>query len=97
MIGLVSGLRFVLEKVATVVDAELDDESLLRERLVQAQLDLEEGRIDESTFAATEQEVFGRLREIRKRRDSGAPEEGSPRVVSIEADVGPAVPQRRRR
>jgi len=91
VIGLVSGLRFVLGKVATAVDAQPDDEEVLRERLLRAQLDLEEGRLGDADFRAVERDVFDRLRAIREERDGDggeAPEAGPLRVASIEADVG---------
>ena len=38
---LIGGLRFVLDKVATVVDAELNDDTALREQLMAAQMRVE--------------------------------------------------------
>ncbi|HUB10145.1 MAG TPA: gas vesicle protein GvpG [Myxococcales bacterium] len=96
MIGLVSGLRFVLDKVAGAVDAELDDEAVLRERLLRAQLDLEEGRLTEAEFATLEAQLFERLREVRAARGGEQLGAGSWRVEGIEADAGSAPAKRRR-
>jgi len=64
---LVGGLRFVLDKVATVADQELNDPEHQRERLLEAQMRLENGEIDEGEFAAIEADVFERIREIKSR------------------------------
>ena len=64
---LVSGIRFVLDKVATVADQELNDPERQRERLLEAQLKLETGEIDEEEFAAIEADVFDRIRAIKAR------------------------------
>ena len=64
---LINGISFVLDKVATVADAELNDPERQRERLLEAQLKLETGEISEDEFAAIESDVFERIREIRAR------------------------------
>ena len=56
---LINGIRFVLDKVATVADQELNDPETQRERLLEAQMRLETGEI--------EADVFERLREIKAR------------------------------
>ena len=43
---LINGISFVLDKVATIADAELNDPERQRERLLEAQLKLESGEID---------------------------------------------------
>ena len=64
---LIGGLRFVLDKVATVADAEINDPDRQRERLLEAQLKLETGEITEEEFAAIEADVFQKIREIKAR------------------------------
>ncbi len=96
MFGLVSGLKFVLDKVATAAASELDDEPLLRERLLQAQLDLEEGRIGEAEFQAREAVIFAKLRELKAERGEGPLDAGRVTIDAIEADVGDAPPRGRR-
>jgi hypothetical protein len=68
---LVSGIRFVLDKVAAAVDTEMNDESALRERLLAAQMRVELGEMSEEEFATLEEDVLARLREIRSRRQGG--------------------------
>lgn len=85
---LMGGIRFVLDKVAQAVDREMNDESFLREKLLDAQMRLELGEIDEPEFARLEAEVLARLREIRERQrgQSGAvPGGGDYKVTGIEA------------
>lgn len=65
---LVGGIRFVLGKVAAAVEAELNDDSHLREELLAAQMRLELGEISEEEFAGFERDVLARLREIRERK-----------------------------
>jgi hypothetical protein len=64
---LIGGIRFVLDKVATIADQELNDPERQRERLLEAQLKLESGEIDDAEFAAIEADVFDRIREIKSR------------------------------
>ena len=68
---LIGGIRFALEKVAQVVDQELDNPERLQERLLEAQMQLEEGAIDEKAFAEIEREVFARLREMKGEAGGG--------------------------
>ena len=64
---LVSGIKFVLGKVAAAVDAELNDDSRLREELLAAQMRYELGELSDEDFAAFEADILDRLREIRER------------------------------
>jgi gas vesicle protein GvpG len=66
---LFGGIGFVLDKLAAAVDAEMDEEGLLREDLLAAQMRLELGEIDDDEFAAIESDVVARLREIRDARE----------------------------
>lgn len=96
---LFGGLSFVLDKLATVVDQELNDESRLHQTLMEAQMRFELGEIDTEEFAGIERTVIDRLRDIRAERDAGAPaltDEGV-RISSIEisgpdADVDVEMP-----
>ncbi|HXD73241.1 MAG TPA: gas vesicle protein GvpG [Vicinamibacterales bacterium] len=63
---LIDGLKFVFEKLLQVAEAELNDDSALRERLLDAQMRLELGELSMDEFAEIEQDVFARLREVRK-------------------------------
>jgi len=81
---LVGGLRFVLEKLAAAVEAELDDDDALREELLAAQMRLELGEIDDAEFRRIEADLLRQIGEIRERRRGEAPPPGSLRVTGAE-------------
>ena len=85
---LISGVRFVLDKVAAAVDTELNDDTALRQRLLDAQMRLELGEMDQAGFDALESEILARLRDINERRRGGDSAAISPKdmkVTGIEA------------
>jgi len=84
---LVSGIKFVLGKVAAAVDAELNDDSRLREELLAAQMRLELGEISEKEFASFEADILARLREMRERQLGEAQQArpGEYKVTGVEA------------
>lgn len=84
---LVGGIRFVLGKIASAVDAELNDDSRLREELLAAQMRLELGEMSEKEFAVFEADVLARLREIRERQRGEVltPASGDVKVTGVEA------------
>jgi hypothetical protein len=84
---LIGGIRFVLGKIAAAVEAEMDDDSRLREELLAAQMRLELGEIDEATYAEQERELLARINEVRERRTGGPVGGGAFRVTGIEATV----------
>jgi len=68
---LIGGLRFVLDKVVAAAEAEMNDDTALRDQLLEAQMRLELGEISEEEFAAIEKDVLAAIREI-KRPQQGA-------------------------
>jgi len=82
---IVGGVRFVLDKVVQAVDAELSDDTVLREQLLEAQMRLELGEISEEEFLATEEDVLRRIREVRERNTAPAPPPGEMRIAEVEA------------
>ena len=68
---LIGSLRFVLDKVVQAAEAEMQDDSALREQLLEAQMRLELGEITEEEFAEIERDVLAAIREI-KRPQQGA-------------------------
>jgi hypothetical protein len=84
---LVGGLKFVLGKIASAVDAELSDDTVWREELLAAQMRLELGEITERQFAEIERELLARIREIRERQQGPPDAPGTFRVTEIEASV----------
>jgi hypothetical protein len=78
---LIGGLRFVLDKVVAAAEAEAQDDTSLREQLLEAQMQLELGDITSAEFAEIERDVLARIREIKGRR--GGAVSMSPRDVKI--------------
>ena len=62
---LIGSLRFVLDKVVAAAEAEMQDDSVLREQLLEAQMRLELGEITDAQFAEIEADVLARLREMK--------------------------------
>ena len=84
---LTGGIKFVLGKIAAAADAELNDDSRLREELLAAQMRLELGEIGEEEFRALEADLLARLREIRERQMGEAPRPGEMKVTGVEATI----------
>ena len=62
---LIESLRFVLDKVVAAAEAEMQDDSALRQRLLEAQMQLELGDMTDDEFAAIERDVLDRLRQLK--------------------------------
>jgi hypothetical protein len=84
---LINGISFVLDKVATIADQELNDPDRQRERLLEAQLKLEAGEMTDEEFAAIEKDVFERIRKIKARGDQQAVVDDEHRVAGVEITV----------
>ena len=85
---IVSGVRFVLDKIVAAVDTELNDDTALRERLLDAQMRLELGELTQEEFDGIESDIIARIREIKERQRGGDSAAISPtdmRVTGIEA------------
>ena len=86
---LVGGLRFVLDKIVAAAEAEMQDDSALREQLLEAQMRLELGEISEAEFRAIEDDVLARIREIKSRQPGGGVVVISPddRISGVEIET----------
>ncbi len=84
---LIDGLKFVMEKLLQIAEAELNDDSVLRERLLDAQMRLELGELSMEEFSGIEQDVFARLREIRGGHPGAISMTSADSSVSVEASV----------
>ena len=62
---LIGSIRFVLEKVVAAAEAEAQDDTSLREQLLEAQMRLELDEISEEEFAETERDILARIRELK--------------------------------
>jgi len=80
---ILSGVRFVLDKVAAAVDTELNDDSALRERLLDAQMRLELEEISQEEFDQIEADIVARIREIKERQRGGESAVISPKEMKV--------------
>ena len=69
---IISGVKFVLTRLVEAVEAEMYDESALREELLAAQMKLELGEITDDEFASIEEAVLKGLREVGERKRAAA-------------------------
>jgi hypothetical protein len=85
---LVGGLRFVFDKIATVVDTELNDPDALRQQLLDAEMRLELGEITKAEFDEIEADVLTRMRELKARQqgiDPAADASSDYKITGIDA------------
>lgn len=69
---MISGIRWVLETAVTAAEAEMNDDSVLREQLLEAEMRREMGEISDAEFRDIETDLLARIREIKERRDGGS-------------------------
>src|ERR1700747_659222 len=84
---LIDGLKFVMEKLLQVAETELNDDSALRERLLDAQMRLELGGLSMEEFSQIEKDVFARIRELKGGHTGPLSMTSSDSAVSVEASV----------
>jgi hypothetical protein len=85
--GPVAGIKWSLGKVQQVVEEELTDDSVVKQELMELQMQLELGDIDDDEYVRREAELMGRLREVRAWRERlGKATSGGPVRVSRDSD-----------
>lgn len=84
---IIGGIKFVFGKIAAAVDAELNDDTHLREELLAAQMRLELGEITDAEFAEVERSLLDRIRAIRDNRERADEGPGDVKITGIEASV----------
>ena len=84
---LVGGIRFVLEKVVAAAEAEAQDDSALREQLLEAQMRLELGEITDREFADVERDILRRIREIKGAGTGALVVTPADRITGVEVDT----------
>ena len=67
--GPVAGIKWSLGKVQQVVEEELTDDSSVKQDLMELQMQLELGDIDDEEYVRREAELMARLREVRAWRE----------------------------
>ncbi|PYR62803.1 MAG: hypothetical protein DMF91_05465 [Acidobacteria bacterium] len=84
---LIGGLRFVLDKIVAAAEAESQDDTSLRELLLEAQMRLELGEITDEEFAEIERDVIARIREIKGSQPGAFSMTPGTKVSGIEATI----------
>jgi hypothetical protein len=69
---MISGLRWVMNTVVTAAEAEMNDDTALREQLLDAEMRREMGEISNQEFEDLEADILARIREIKERREGGS-------------------------
>ena len=89
--GPVAGIRWTLGQVQRVVEEELTDDTTVKQELMELQMQLELGDIDDAEYLVREGELMRRLREVREWRErlgksvSGGPVRVAPSAAPDEA------------
>ena len=85
--GPVAGIKWSLGKVRNVVEEELTDDAPVKQELMELQMRLELGDIDDAEYLARESELMARLREVRAWRERlGKGTSGGPVRVARDTD-----------
>ena len=83
--GPVAGVKWSLGKVQSVVEEELTDDSPIKQELMELQMQLELGDIDDAEYLKREAELMVRLREVRAWRERlGRGTAGGPVRVAVD-------------
>jgi Gas vesicle protein G len=69
---MIDGISWVLRTVTTAAEAEMNDDTALREQLLAAEMQRELGEITDEEFADIERDLLTRIREIKERREGGS-------------------------
>lgn len=64
----VSGFMFILNQIQKMAESELNDDTVIKEQLLELQMRLELEEISEEEYQEREAELFARLRAIRERQ-----------------------------
>jgi hypothetical protein len=84
---LIGSLRFVLDKVVAAAEAEMNDDSALRDQLLEAQMRLELGEITEDEFAAIERDVLAAIREIKRPQQGALTMSAKDKIAGVDIDT----------
>ena len=84
---LIGSLRFVLDKVVAAAEAEMQDDTALREQLLEAQMRLELGEISDDEFAETEREILTRIRELKGQQQGAISMSPKDKITGVDIDT----------
>jgi hypothetical protein len=69
---MINGISWAIKTAVTAAEAEMNDDTALREQLLAAEMQREMGEITDDDFAEIERDLLGRIREIKERREGGS-------------------------
>ena len=69
---MIAGIRWALETTISAAEAEMNDDSVLREQLIETEMRREMGEITDDEFREIEADLLARIREIKQRREGGS-------------------------
>ena len=84
---LIGGIRFVLEKVVAAAEAEAQDDSALREQLLEAQMKLELGELSDAEFTAIERDILEQIRETKGARQGALTMTPQDKITGVEVET----------
>jgi hypothetical protein len=84
---LIGSLRFVLDKVVAAAEAEMQDDSALREQLLEAQMQLELGELSDEEFADIERDILARIREIKGHQQGAISMSPNDKVSGVDVET----------
>jgi hypothetical protein len=70
---MISGIQWALKTVVAAAEAEMNDDTALREQLLEAEMRREMGEISDTEFADIEADLLARIRDIKERREGAGP------------------------
>jgi hypothetical protein len=83
---LIGSIRFVLGKVVAAAEAEMNDDTALREELLAAQMRLELGEISDAECARIEHDLLARIREIKGQHKGALSMSPQDRIAGIDVE-----------
>ena len=69
---MIAGIRWALQTTITAAEAEMNDDTVLREELLAAEMRREMGEISDEEFGEIEADLLSRIRDIKVRREGGS-------------------------
>ena len=86
--GPIAGIKWSLGQVGKIVEEELTDDAPVKQALMELQMKLELGDIDDDEYVRQEAELMMRLREVRAWRERlGKSTSGGPVRVARDSDT----------
>ena len=77
----------MLDKVVAAAEAEMQDDTALREQLLEAQMRLELGEMSDEEFAEIERDLLARIREIKGQQQGAISMSPDDNVSGVEIDT----------